>query len=230
MEAASRGQVAQQQRAPEVGVGVPYDSGDEGAAPGTEPEVGHEHRVGHRADHERDEEPETQLGQVAVIGEEVREVPQAPGSADDETDSDGSEALDQPGSTPSTYSDSTSRSTAQQFRSLCVASVLDNLADATPVEMASSRRSCGVGDGMAVGVPVDCGPKSTRPKDQRRNRSGASAPIWPAGLNSLDQRGPTATSPRAASWRPSTRSRSLTVPSKKAPTMQAPSPAASAAR
>ncbi len=44
------------------------------------------------------------------------------------------------------------------------------------------------------------------------------------------QRGPTATRPRAASCRPSIRRRSLIIPSKNAPTMHAPSPAASAAR
>ncbi len=44
------------------------------------------------------------------------------------------------------------------------------------------------------------------------------------------QRGPTATRPSAASCRPSIRRRSLTIPSKNAPTMHAPNPAASAAR
>ncbi len=44
------------------------------------------------------------------------------------------------------------------------------------------------------------------------------------------QRGPTATRPSAASCRPSIRRRSLSIPSKNAPTMHAPNPAASAAR
>ena len=69
---------------------------------------------------------------------------------------------------------------------------------------------------------------ASRAVARRSGRPGGSVTDGEPG--SRPQRGPTAMRPRAASVRPSTPSRSLTRSSRKAPTMQAPKPAASAAR